>query len=93
MMMLPRDMSDLSNFELIHMVFPKEMWEVQIVWLLGTFLGWVYMEAVLKGRLLTDVEGRGYLRYKFKESLRRRVPDIGYIPEFFQDQDIVFDNG
>ena len=56
-----------------------------------TMLGLV-VEAVVKGRWLSDSQARGYLRYKFMESLRRKVPEVGYIPEFFSGN-IVFDNG
>ena len=91
-MMMPGIMG-VSNFELVHMVFEGGLWEKQLNWIMGTYMGWVYGEAVIKGRLLSDSQVRGYLRYKFLEGLRKRMPDVGYIPEFFQDRDIVFDNG
>ena len=92
-MMLPGIMAGLSNFELVHMLFPKGLWETQLTWLVGTFMGWAYMEAVVKGRKLSDVQARSYMKYKFNECLKKKMPTVGYIPEFLQEQDIVFDNG
>ena len=93
LMMLPGDMAGLSNFEFCHMLFPRGMWEVQLTWMVGTFMGWVYMESVVRGRMVSDKQVRGYMRYKFNECLRKKMPEIGYIPEFFREEDIVFDNG
>ena len=93
LMMMPGIMAAISNYELIHMLFEGGLWEKQLTWIMGTYMGWVFGEAVIKGRCLSDSQVRGYLRYKFLEGLKKRMPDIGYIPEFFQDRDIVFDNG
>ena len=77
--LLPDDMSDLSNLELLLMFFPKEMFENSIVWVLGVYMNYVYEEAVIKGRLLSDHHVRGYMRYMYYQSKGTKMPDVGYI--------------
>ena len=66
--MLPDDMADISNLELIHMMFPKERREDDMVWLLGCYMSWVYEEAVVKGRRLNDQHIKSYMQYMFFQS-------------------------
>ena len=92
--LLPPDMSDLSNQEFILMFFPKERCEGSMVWVIGTFMNWVYEEAVMKGRILTDLHVRGYMRYMFYEAMNTKMPEVGYIGEItVMQNDISDDNG
>ena len=93
--MLPDDMADLSNHEMIHMMFPKERQENELVWVVGSYMGWAYEEAVNKGRVLTDAHARAYFKYIWYQSLKMRMPQIVYIQGITTDlqQNIVFDNG
>ena len=92
--MLPGDMNDLSNTELLHMFFPKERQETDMVWVVGMYMGWAYEEGVMKGRTLTDSHIRGYMRYMFHQSLSTKMPAVGYIAEIttFENQ-VSDDNG
>ena len=90
--LLPEDMSDLSNQELLLMFFPKEMFENSIVWVIGTYMNWAYEEAVMKGRILTDHHVRGYLRYMWFQSLGTKMPDVGYIGGITVMENGVFDD-
>ena len=92
-MLLPEDMADLSNFELLHLLFPREMFENEVVWLLGSYMAWVYEEVVVKGRVVTDGHARGYMRYCYYQSLKTKMPEIGHINDVTNLQNIVFDNG
>ena len=90
--MLPEDMADLSNLEFVHMLFPRENRENECVWLMGTFMGWVYEEAVVRGRVLTDAHARGYMRYQFYQSLTKKMPEVGYICDITVSQNFVSDD-
>ena len=90
--MLPEDMADLSNLEFVHMLFPRENMENECVWLMGTFMGWVYEEAVVRGRVLTDAHARGYMRYQFYQSLTKKMPEVGYICDITVSQNFVSDD-
>ena len=91
--LLPRDMADLSNMEFLMMMFPKEHFEDEMVWLLGVYMGWVYEEAVVKGRVLGDEHIRGYMRYMYFKSKQMKMPQLGYISEVTIHPLTVFDNG
>ena len=93
--MLPNDMADLSNLELINLFYPKERQENEMIWLLGNYLGMVYEEAFIKGRRLTVDYARGSIRHAWLESRGKRMPQIIYISDVTTDlqQNLVFDNG
>ena len=91
--MLPDDMNDLANEELLLMFFPKERQENAMVWVVGTYMSWAYEEGVIKGRVLTDLHVRGYMRYMFYQSLSTKMPEVGYIREITVFENQVFDNG
>ena len=90
--LLPDDMSDLSNLELVHMMFPKEQFENELVWLVGTYMGWVYEEAVVRGRVLKDGHVRGFMRYKYYESLSKKMPEVGFISGITSFENLIYDD-
>ena len=55
-------------------------------------MGWVYEEAVVKGRVLTEANARGYLKYMFFQSRTMKMPQLGYISQI-TDNYIYDDNG
>ena len=95
MSMLPDDMADLSNTEIIHMMFPSERMENELVWVVGNYMGWVHDEAVTKGRVLTAAHARAYFKYLWYQSKQTRMPQIVFIQDITTDlqQNVVFDNG
>ena len=88
--LLPDDMADLSNEEVLMMMYPKERFEDETVWLLGTYMDYVYEEAFIKGRLLTEATVRGYLKYMFYQSRTTKMPQLGYISQITEN--LVFDD-
>ena len=90
--LLPDDMNDLSNQEMVHMMFPKERFENELVWLMGTYMGWVYEEAVVRGRVLTDGHVRGFMRYQFYETLSKKMPEVGFISGITIFENFVYDD-
>ena len=91
--MLPDDMNDLSNHELLLMFFPKELHENSMVWVLGAYMSWAYEEGVIKGRVLTDLHVKGYLRYMFYKSMKMKMPEVGYISGITVMENGVYDDG
>ena len=85
-------MADLSNEEFLLMFFPKEMHENSMVWVVGTFMSWAYDEAVVKGRVLSDNHARGYMRYMFYQSMKMKMPEVGYIGGITIMENGVFDD-
>ena len=81
-MKLLQDMQGLSNFELLHLAFPREgQVENEVVWLLGNWVQLVYEEGVVRDRNMMDQFVRGHFRYKFLESLTMKMPQLNYIQD------------
>ena len=92
MSLLPEDMADLSNEELLLMFFPKERNEDSMVWLVGNYMNWAYEEGVVKGRILTDCHVRGYMRYMFYQAMKTKMPEVGFIGGITVMQNDIFDD-
>ena len=76
------DLQGLSNWEILHLTFPKDArMENEVVWLLGQWVQLVSEEVVVKGRNLKDQFVRGHFRYKFFESLSMKMPQLNHITE------------
>ena len=72
----------MSNYELLHLMFPKDgRMENELMWLLGNWVQLVYEEVVVKDRKLLDQFVRGHYRYKFYESLNKKMPSLNYIQD------------
>ena len=81
-MILLDDLQGLSNWELLHLTFPKDaMVENEVVWLLGQWVDLVRDEVVVKGRNLKDQFVRGHFRYKYYESLTMKIPQLNHITD------------
>ena len=78
---LLQGMQGLSNFELLHLTFPREVVENEVVWLVGTWVQLVYEEGVVRGRTLKHQFVRGHFRYKFLESQTIKMPQLNYIQD------------
>ena len=74
------------------MFFPKEQHEDSMVWVVGVYMDWAYEEAVMKGRVLTDLHARGYMRYMYYKSMRTKMPDVGYIRGITVMGNMIFDD-
>ena len=90
--LLPEDMADLSNEEFLMMMFPKEMHENSMIWIVGTYMSWAYEEGVIKGRVLTDQHVQGYLKYMFYQSMRTKMPEVGFIRGVTMMDNMIFDD-
>ena len=94
--MLPQDLpQDLSNQEFIQLFYPKENLENEVTWVIGTYMGLVYDEAFVRGRILTVDYARAFFRNAWLESKRKNMPQIIFISDITTNlqQNIVFDNG
>ena len=80
-MNLLNNMQGLSNYELLHLCFTKELVENEVMWLMGQWVQLVYEEVVVKNRTLGDQFTRGQFRYKYLESLTMRMPQLNHISD------------
>ena len=77
--LLLQNFQGLSNYEILHLCFPKELMEKEVMWLMGVWVDLVQEEVVLKGRKLGDQLVRGHFRYKFLTTLTMKIPQLGHI--------------
>ena len=76
------DNQGLSNFEINHLMFPKDnRVEDELMFLVGNWVQCVYEEVVVKDRKLMDQFVRGHFQYKVYESRKRRMPSLNHIPD------------
>ena len=76
------DCQGMSNFEILHLMFPKDSRvEDEVMFLVGNWTQLVYEEAVLRDRKLLDQFVRGHFQYKFYESMKKNMPSLNHIPD------------
>ena len=81
MNLLP-DYQGMSNFEILHLMFPEDgRVENEIMWLLGTWVQMVYEEVVVRDRKLLDYFVRGHFQYDYYESMKKKMPTLNYIQD------------
>ena len=78
-MILLDDVQGLSNYEILHLSFPRELDENEIMWLLGVWVAMVQEEVVVKKRVLGDQFVRGHFRYKYLQTLSINMPQLNHI--------------
>ena len=70
--LMPRDCSRVSDFELIHFFFPQDVFDQEIIWLLGTYVAYVNSEVRgTRGDLKLE-KMIGYFRQKCFENRNAR---------------------
>ena len=62
-----------SNFEMINLMFEKHFMDIEAVWLVTTFLEYVWLEKVKIDHMI------GFLRLRFKANQVSRKPSLGFI--------------
>ena len=68
------DYQGLSNFEIIHLMFPKDnRVEDEVMFLVGNWVQFVYEEVVVRDRKLVDQFVRGHFQYKVYENMKKRI--------------------
>ena len=77
--LLPEGNARCSNFEMINLMFEKHLMDLEAVWLIATFVEFVWIEKIKRNRnvKLEHVVGHLQLRYKANQVSRR--PKLGFI--------------
>ena len=73
------NMQGLSNYELLHLCFPRELVENEVMWLIGVWVQMVYEEVFVKKRTFDDQFVRGNFRYKYLQTLTMKMPQLNHI--------------
>ena len=68
-----------SNFEMINLMFEKHFMDIEAVWLVTTFLEYVWLEKFVKKHKVKIDHMIGFLRLRFKANQVSRKPSLGFI--------------
>ena len=77
--MLPADCAVTSNFEFLNLMFEQHVMDNEAVWLIGAFLEFVWMEKLVKHKLVKLEHLIGYVELKFKANHFAKKPVLGHI--------------
>ena len=82
--LLPDDCARTSDFEFIHLMFSKHFMDNEAVWLIGTFVEFVWVEKVQRKRLIKVDHLIGHIQLRYKANQVSRKPLLGFIMNISQ---------
>ena len=82
--LLPDDCARTSDFEFIHLMFTKHFMDNEAVWLIGTFVEFVWVEKVQRKRLIKIDHLIGHIQLRYKANQVSRKPLLGFIMNISQ---------
>ena len=68
-----------SNFEMINVMFDKHFMDMEAVWLVTTFLEYVWLEKYVKKNKVKIEHLIGFLKLRFKANQVSKKPSLGFI--------------
>lgn len=74
--LLPEGSGNISDFELLHFAYPQSQHENEIVWLLSTYVHFVYYEVNRKSRQINVDKLKSVLQYRHLESCFSNRPPV-----------------
>ena len=77
--LLPEENARCSNFEMISLMFEQHVLDLEAVWLVATYLEFVWMEKFKRNRIVRIEHVIGHLRLRYKANQYSRRPKLGYI--------------
>ena len=77
--MLPTECAVTSNFEFLNLMFERHLMDNEAVWMIGGYLEFVWMEKLVKHKIVRLDHLIGYLQLKFKTNQFSKKPVLGHI--------------
>ena len=78
--LLSEQSAQCSNFELINLMFEKHLMDLESVWLVVTFVEYVWMEKVLRNKIVKLEQAIGHIKLRYKANQASRKPLLGHMP-------------
>jgi hypothetical protein len=69
-----------SNFELINLMFEKHHMDLESVWLVVTFVEYVWLEKFVRNMFVKLEQAIGHIKLRYKANQASRKPLLGHIP-------------
>ena len=79
--LLPENCSQTSNFEFLNFMFEKHVMDLEIVWLLGTVVAFIWNEKIVRKRKVNLEHLIGHLKLEYRANQLSRKPRLGFISE------------
>ena len=79
--LVPENCSKTSNFEFLNLIFEKHVMDLEIVWLLGTVVAFIWNEKIVRKRKVNLEHLKGHLKLEYRANQLSRKPRLGYISE------------
>ena len=77
--LLPEENARCSNFEMINLMFEQHVLDLEAVWLVATYLEFVWMEKLKRNRIVKIEHIIGHLKLRYKANQVSRRPKLGYM--------------
>ena len=78
--LLSESSAGCSNFELINLMFEKHHMDLESVWLVVTFLEYVWLEKFVRNKFIKLEHSIGHIKLRYKANQASRKPLLGHIP-------------
>ena len=79
-MLLSESSAGCSNFELINLMFEKHHMDLESVWLVVTFLEYVWLEKFVRNKFIKLEHSIGHIKLRYKANQASRKPMLRHIP-------------
>ena len=77
--LLPGECARTSNFEFISLMFEKHFFDKEVVWLIGSYVEFVWVEKLQKKRKVKINHLIGHLKLRYRMNQASHKPLLGFI--------------
>jgi hypothetical protein len=77
--LLPEENARCSNFEMINLMFEQHVLDLEAVWLVATYLEFVWMEKLKRNRIVKIEHTIGHLKLRYKANQVSKRPKLGFM--------------
>ena len=77
--MLSEESARCSNFEMIHLMFEKHFMDLEAVWLVATFVEYVWLEKFMRNKMVKLEHIIGHMKLRFRANQVSKKPSLGFM--------------
>ena len=79
--LLPEESARCSNFEMISLMFEQHVMDLEAVWLVATFVEFVWLEKLKRNRKVKIKHLVGHLKLKYRANQVSSTPSLGFMSQ------------
>ena len=77
--LLSEDSARCSNFELLNLMFEKDIMDMEVVWLVVTYVEFVWTEKFMRNKIVKLEYLMGHIKLCYRSNQVSRKPTLGHI--------------